>query len=153
MKYVTVVGSDGKVAAVGKLVGYYGKWMRVQRNDNEQIAVNTDFVRSIHFVELPTQKMLESMTRSVPVSDEHDMSASPPIAVKQTSGRVGAPKVEEIVQNLVDEGPPGMREPSVGATIFELPRKVTLPKNVSQKDVDNILVAVPRRTRRKKSDS
>ena len=147
MNYVTVIGTGGKVVAVGKLIGYNGRWMRVRRNDNEEIAVNTDFVQAIHFMELPTQKMLESMARSVPIADDQDSSERSPMAVKQTSGRVGAPRVEEIVQNLVDSGPPVRYESSSGADIFALPRKVALPDGVIEDD--GILIDRPKRVRKK----
>jgi hypothetical protein len=129
MKYVTVIGTGGKILAVGMLISYYGKWMRVRRNDNEEIAVNTDFVQAIHFMNMPTQKMIESMTRSVPTVDEED-EPRPPIAVKHTSGKIPQAGIEEIVQSLVDSGPPEMNRESTGAGLFSLPRTARLPDGV-----------------------
>jgi hypothetical protein len=146
MKYVTVIGSDGKVVAVGKLQKYYGKWLMVQRNDNEVVAVNTDFVRAIHFMELPTQGMIASMSKSIPTAEEGYVDDGPRIAVKQTSGKMER-SVEEVVQSLVEAGPPG-RQPETGAGIFALPSKAPLPDGVNLDD--EILDPPPEARKRKK---
>ena len=87
MRYVTVMSASGKVVAVGKLEQYYGKWLTVRRNDNEVVAVNTDFVQAIHFMEIPTQGMLESMLKSAPTVETAPPADGKraPIAVKSTS--------------------------------------------------------------------
>jgi len=151
MKYVTIIGAGGKVLAVGKLVKYYGKWICVRRNDNEMISVNTDFVQAIHFLEMPTQKMLESMSRSVPVveSGQEAQETTAPIAVKQTSGRVDQAGLEDMIQSIVDTGPPGMEPGSAGVGLFALPRTAPLPDGVTLEEEEESKRA-KRKTRARK---
>lgn len=130
MKYVTVIGSSGKVIAVGKVKKYYGKWLTVIRNDNEEVAVNTDFVQAIHFLRVPTAEMLTAMNKSVPTTDDMPTESAPKIAVKTTSGRTEVTP-EALVQQIINAGPPEMRgEETADIGLFALPRVVKLPNGV-----------------------
>jgi len=147
MKYVTVMGTSGKVIAAGELMSYNGRWMRIKRNGNEMIAVNTDFVQAIHFMELPTRGMVEYMARSTPIADDEiaqrlDM---PPIAVKQTSARAQDP-----MQRLIESGPPTINQNGgqTGAPLCDLPKKVRVPIGVDLSKFD-----LPEKKKRGKHDS
>ena len=134
-RYVTIMGTDGKIAAVGKILSYHGKWIKIWRNDNEIVLVNSDKVMTMHFMEVPTRAMRDAMEKSAPVVDDtaaqHERQ---PIATKHSSGRIGdRPLTEGDIQALIDEGPPGSS--FEGAGISVMPRQVKLPKGVSPDDI------------------